>query len=236
MVFTALKDRLWKEMKGWKEKLLSRAGKEILIKSVIHAIPTYLMAVYRLPVSVIHDIQAMTAKFWWGNTDSKHKMHWINWGSLCTPKCLGGMGFRDIGIFNSALLGRQAWRLLKSPTSLLARVMSTKYYKNAEFLDSYLGTTSIFSWSSIWSSKSLIMDGTLWRIDNGSKFRIWEDSWVANDDGMYVTTPRIHGLSLVCDLLEGGEWSYNLLVQNFNDRYVTAILGIPLSGNPQEDN
>lgn len=61
MVFLALKDRLWKKLKGWNEKLLSRAGKEVLIKEVIQAIPTYLMGVYRLPVSVIHDIQAMTA-------------------------------------------------------------------------------------------------------------------------------------------------------------------------------
>jgi len=40
-VFAYLKDRIWKRIQGWKEKLLSRAGKEVLIKAVAQAIPTF---------------------------------------------------------------------------------------------------------------------------------------------------------------------------------------------------
>ena len=42
-IFDSLLDRIWKKLQGWKEKLLSRAGKEVLLKSVIQAIPSYLM-------------------------------------------------------------------------------------------------------------------------------------------------------------------------------------------------
>lgn len=36
--FTGIKDRIWKKLQGWKEKLLSKAGKEILIKAVAQSI------------------------------------------------------------------------------------------------------------------------------------------------------------------------------------------------------
>ena len=53
-------------MQGWKEKLLSQAGKEIMIKAVVQSIPTYSMNVFRLPIGLLKDIEAMIRKFWWG--------------------------------------------------------------------------------------------------------------------------------------------------------------------------
>lgn len=42
-VFNYLKDWLWSRVHGWSEKHISMAGREILIKSVLQAIPTYVM-------------------------------------------------------------------------------------------------------------------------------------------------------------------------------------------------
>jgi hypothetical protein len=43
-VFASVQDRIWKKIKGWKEKCLSKAGKETLIKAVAQAIPSYIMS------------------------------------------------------------------------------------------------------------------------------------------------------------------------------------------------
>ncbi|PWA55547.1 hypothetical protein CTI12_AA426470 [Artemisia annua] len=50
-LFGFLLDKVLQKLQGWKQKVLSQAGREVLIKSVIQAIPTYAMQCFLLPVS-----------------------------------------------------------------------------------------------------------------------------------------------------------------------------------------
>lgn len=61
-----IKDRVEAKLQGWKEQLLSQAGREILLKAVIQAIPTFAMSCFKLPVILCNDIEALIKKFWWG--------------------------------------------------------------------------------------------------------------------------------------------------------------------------
>ena len=51
-------------MNGWKEKFISQAGKEVLLKAVVQAIPTYTMSVFQLPKTLCKEISSMMSKFW----------------------------------------------------------------------------------------------------------------------------------------------------------------------------
>lgn len=50
--FKTLKQRFAKRLTDWSEKYMSSGAKEILIKSVAQAIPTYVMGVFKLPATV----------------------------------------------------------------------------------------------------------------------------------------------------------------------------------------
>ena len=50
--FRHLIDRVNGRINGWKEKLLSLGGKEILIKSIAQAVPMYAMTVFKIPKKI----------------------------------------------------------------------------------------------------------------------------------------------------------------------------------------
>jgi hypothetical protein len=64
--FKTTKERLVKRCSNWAEKHMSMAAKEVLIKSVAQAIPTYIMGVFKLPVNMCDDLTQIIRKFWWG--------------------------------------------------------------------------------------------------------------------------------------------------------------------------
>ena len=82
--FAYLKDKVWRRVQGWKEKLLSKAGKEVLIKAVAQAIPSYAMSCFDLTKTLCDDISKMICRFWWAQQDDEKKIHWLSREKLTT--------------------------------------------------------------------------------------------------------------------------------------------------------
>ena len=147
--FQSLLDRIWKRLNGWKERFLSQAGKEVLLKAVIQAIPTYTMSIFKLPRVLCKKINSLMARFWWGHKENLSKTAGLSWDNLSLSKEEGGLGYRDLEDFNTALLAKQGWRFLQNPQSLVAKVYKEKYFLEGTFLDSELGSKPSFAWRSI---------------------------------------------------------------------------------------
>jgi hypothetical protein len=63
--FAYLKEKVWKRIQGWKEKCLSGAGKDVLIKAMARAILTYVMSCFDLTTTLCDDIGRTVCRYWW---------------------------------------------------------------------------------------------------------------------------------------------------------------------------
>ena len=97
-----------KFLQGCDGKLLSQVGREVLMKAIVQAILTYTMRCFKIPLGLYQDIEAMVKKFFWRQRGYKRKIHWIKWSELTKLKLDGGMGFRDLPLFNDLLVAKQA--------------------------------------------------------------------------------------------------------------------------------
>ncbi|KAL5817683.1 hypothetical protein ACOSQ3_026061 [Xanthoceras sorbifolium] len=236
-VFRSILDRVWQKLQGWKGRLFSVGGKEVLLKAVVQAIPSYAMSCFKLPVSLGMDVQRMCADFWWGSEKEKRKTHWVAWKKMCFSKVSGGMGFRDFSSFNQAMLAKQGWRLLMNPSSLMTRVLKAKYFPNTSFLSSALGCRPSFVWRSILWGREVLKKGLRWKVGDGQIISVYEDSWLPKDSGFRVLSPRLlpYGVKVAALLSRPGCWSKGLVEFYFNSEEAASILSIPLCSRPIED-
>lgn len=66
MSMNNIKEQLWNKLQGWKEQLLSQAGREVLFKAMVQAILTFAMSCFKLPIGLCHEIEMLIRKFWYG--------------------------------------------------------------------------------------------------------------------------------------------------------------------------
>lgn len=235
-----IKSRIVNRIHTWSHRFLSKAGKEILLKSVIQAIPSFAMSVFLLPVVLVKEIERVMNGFWWGGENRVSKgIRWKSWEHLCVPKKWGGLGFRKLREFNMAMLSKQAWRLVQHPTSLVARVYKAKYYPNASFLEAKKGSNPSFIWTSIMETQETIRSCSRWRVGDGNSIHIWKDRWLPDQDNPLVMTTPFPYLedAKVSSILndQNIDWDEEVIEDIFNSRDAKLILSIPLSVRNRDD-
>ncbi|XP_060962040.1 uncharacterized protein LOC133032190 [Cannabis sativa] len=235
-MFNHIKERIWKLLHAWTDKIFSVGGKEVLLKAVIQSIPTYAMSCFKLPVKFCREIESMMSNYWWGTTTDKKKIHWKQWKFLCHSKMEGGLGFRNFIHFNQAVLAKQAWRLFQNHNSLLFRVLKGRYFPRNDFLSAATGGASSLTWQGICWGRELLKKGIRKKVGNGFSISCANDPWIP---GNLIFTPIFYsGIpnSVVADYITPDrEWNFSKLSADFSSVDVGRILSLPLSNNASPD-
>ena len=136
------------------------------------------------------------------------------------------MGFRDLRLFNLAMLGKQGWRLMTRPDSLCTKVLKGRYFHDSDFLSASRKKHASHTWRAILAGREVLQLGLIRRIGNGSATNVWENRWIPNHfEGKPFTPPDGLNIDTVADLCTAsGSWNEELIRNKFISMDADAIL------------
>ncbi|CAN1767816.1 Putative ribonuclease H protein At1g65750 [Linum perenne] len=145
-----------------------------------------------LPISTTSRIDRLIRDFVWGGTPEKRKTNLISWDCVCRSKTHGGLGLRKARELNLAYLMKLGWAIVKDPTRLWVRVVTSKYLKETDagpVLRRKSGGSAL--WRGIRSVWHTMVGASQQSIRNGKDTLFWLSKWVDSDVVLadYATTP-----------------------------------------------
>ncbi len=128
--YLPLVEKMDKHLAGWKGSLLSRAGRLVLLNSVLSSVPAFFCSAFRIPAWVSKTIDRIRRGFFWKGKVLDNGFHClVNWEQVCRPRDQGRMGIRKLKVMNSALLMKNFWSFYNARASPWVRLLLLLHYK-----------------------------------------------------------------------------------------------------------
>lgn len=205
-----------KRLQCWKGRLLSIGGRVTLINSVLNSLPVYLFSFYRAPKGVIRKLVSIQRNFLWGGGEEAKKICWVAWRKICLPKKLGGLGVKDLHLFNLSLLAKWRWRFCTDFSAIWRDLLIFRYGDGVLRCGNH---TQIPQQGSTWMKDLFLLEHgrgvpNEWfsnalgrKVGNGSCVRFWSEIWI----GPTCLKDMFPRLFLLSESKEGsvgdmGEW------------------------------
>jgi reverse transcriptase-like protein/endonuclease/exonuclease/phosphatase family protein len=212
----------------WKTKILSRAGRLTLIKSVLNSLPVYFMSMFKIPKSVAQKIVKLQRRFFWGKTAAENRITpSVKWACIELPKSLGGLGVGNIMYKNLVLLFKWWWRFSGSDSTLWKRILiSVHNIKGLKATSEAFGRIKSGTWAQLMRNETetkrireIVENGLLCTVGDGKSTRFWLDKWVTGGS-LKERFPRLFLISIQREATvhQMGTWVENEWVWGFKWR------------------
>jgi len=140
------------------------------------------MSLFQLQASVTKRIEKLQRDFLWGKLGEEFKFHLVSWSKVCSSISEGGLGIRNLLVFNRAMLGKWMWRYEIERDAWWRIVVDSKYGSLWGGWCSLepAGTFEVRLWKNIRKGWESFSSFSRLVVQDGTRIRFWHDLWCGN--------------------------------------------------------
>ena len=194
-------DKVQQRLKSWKSSSLSKAGRLVMIKSVLNSLPIYYLSLFKVPRKVADDIVRIQRRFLWNGDKVGRCIPLVKWEMVIRQKNDGGLGIGDLATKNAGLLLKWWWRYGKEEDQLWKKIVKSIYQEDNGLIPSSSGPKCSGPWQAIKTlvktqqpSTMKILKYLRLKLGNGERIKFWEDPWL--EEGLLKDLfPQLYAIS-----------------------------------------
>jgi hypothetical protein len=171
------------------------------------------------------DLVRIQRNFLWGGGMEGNKMCWVSWDQVCQPKEKGGLGIKNMELFNDSLLCKWKWRCLTDSEAPWFQLLQFRYGSLAGNLLRQEGRVALKKasiwWRDIWKLGSEEDGGWFGSnisiiLGDGVDIDFWKDKWMGTlplrdlFPDLFIKTTKPEGVVAHMGLWEGDVWHWEL--------------------------
>ncbi|GJX32724.1 RNA-directed DNA polymerase, eukaryota, reverse transcriptase zinc-binding domain protein [Tanacetum coccineum] len=186
-------DKVKSRVMDWKNKVLSYSRRHQLITSILSTMQIYWASVFLLPKNVIYEINKLLKGFLWCQGELTKGKAKVSWDSVCKPRDKGGLGIKNLQLWNEVILVKQLWNIISKKNTLWVKWVNSENLKGKSIWEVSAKVNSSAGWKEILKLRDKIRKHVLWKIGDGTSVNAWYDNWnIAGPLCETVTTREVY--------------------------------------------
>ncbi|GKB61174.1 RNA-directed DNA polymerase, eukaryota, reverse transcriptase zinc-binding domain protein [Tanacetum coccineum] len=101
----------------------------------------------------------------------------ISWKSICKPKEQGGLGIKNLQLWNETLLIKQLWNVIAKKNTIWVKWVNSEILRGKSIWEVNANANSSAGWKEMLRLRDKIRKHVLWKIGDGKDINTWYDNW-----------------------------------------------------------
>ena len=130
---TTLVEKITARILVWTSRHISYAGRLVLVNTVLFGMFNFWAQVFIIPQAVVSQVNQICRNFLWGGDAGYKRVPYIAWETLCTPRKQGGLGVKNLNLWNIACIAKLVWAITKKKEHLWIHWIHGRYLREKEW-------------------------------------------------------------------------------------------------------